>query len=51
MSGGRAERATEKFLKAGYKAGPFCGIRDWKGEGQPVVEKIDRPADGPIEPK
>jgi len=50
--GGRAERAAEKFLKAGYQAaGPFCGIRDWKKEGQKVVEKVDRPSEGPIQPK
>ena len=49
--GGRAERATDKFLKAGYKAGQFCGIKDWKKEGQKTVEKVDRPAPGPVKPK
>jgi hypothetical protein len=38
-------------MKAGYKAGPFCGIRDWKAENQKTVEKVDRPAAGPIQPK
>ncbi len=37
-------------MKAGYKAGQFCGIRDWKNEGQEVVEKVDRPAEGSIRP-
>lgn len=38
-------------MKAGYKAGQFCGIRDWKKEHQRVVEKVDRPAEGTIRPK
>ena len=49
-SGGRASRAAEKFAKAGYRAGKFCDIRDWKKEGQAVVEKVDRPAEGSIRP-
>jgi hypothetical protein len=38
------------FLEAGYNAGEFCGILDWKGEGLDVVEGVDRPAPGPIQP-
>ena len=49
-AGGRASRAADKFLKAGYKAGPFCGINDWKKENQKVAEKADRPAEGPVQP-
>ncbi len=49
--GTRAEAAAEKFIKAGYKAGEFCGISDWKKENQKVVDKEDRPAAGPIRPK
>jgi adenylyltransferase/sulfurtransferase len=50
-SGGRASRAAEKFMKAGYRAGPFCGIRDWKKENQKVAPTAERPASGPIRPK
>ena len=49
--GTRAQAAADKFLKAGYKAGEFCGIRDWKKENQKVVDNVDRPADGPVRPK
>ena len=49
--GTRAQAAAEKFIKAGYKAGQFCGIHDWKKENQRVVEKADRPPAGPIRPK
>jgi hypothetical protein len=38
-------------MKAGYKAGPFCGIKDWKKEGQKTVETAPRPAPGTIQPK
>ena len=51
QGGGRASRAAEKFLKAGYKSGQFCGIRDWKKEGQKVIGKVDRPEEGSIRPK
>lgn len=50
-AGGRASRAADKFLKAGYKAGPFCGINDWKKENLKVAEKAERPAEGPVQPK
>lgn len=33
-------RAAQKFIKAGYKAGQVCGIRDWKKESQEIVEKV-----------
>ncbi len=39
------------LIKAGYKTGGFCGIRDWKTEKNEVVDKVDRPAEGPISPK
>jgi rhodanese-related sulfurtransferase len=50
-SGRRASAAAEKFIKAGYKAGPFCGIADWKKDNQPVVDKAEPPAAGPIRPQ
>jgi rhodanese-related sulfurtransferase len=50
-AGVRAERAAEQFIEAGYRAGKFCGIRDWKKENQKTVDKIDRPGEGPIQPK
>lgn len=34
--GGRASRAAEAFVKAGYKTVHFCGMRDWKKEGLPT---------------
>jgi rhodanese-related sulfurtransferase len=34
--GGRASRAAELFVKAGYKAVHFCGLRDWKKQGLPT---------------
>jgi rhodanese-related sulfurtransferase len=49
--GTRAQAAAEKFSKAGYQAGEFCGMTDWKKANQKVVEKVDRPAEGPIQPK
>jgi len=38
--GGRASRAADSFLKAGYKTVQFCGIRDWKKGGLPTVPGI-----------
>lgn len=51
QGGGRASRVAEKFLKSGYKSSQFCGIRDWKKEGQKVIDKLDRPEEGSIQPK
>ena len=34
--GGRASRAAEALLSAGYKTVEFCGISDWKKEGLPT---------------
>lgn len=48
--GGRASRAAKKFADAGYNAGQFCGIRDWKNEGLEIVPKVNRPAPGKISP-
>ena len=39
------------FIKAGYKAGPYCGISDWKKANLKTVPGVDRPAAGPIKPK
>ncbi len=39
------------FLDAGYMAGEFCGINDWKAAGLNVVDRVDRPAPGPIRPE
>jgi hypothetical protein len=41
------------FQKAGYQTGQFCGIRDWKSEGNQVVgkDKVVKPAEGAIQPK
>jgi hypothetical protein len=38
------------FVDAGYNAGEYCGIRDWKAEGLGVIEGVDRPSSGPIQP-
>ena len=35
--GGRASRAAEAFVKAGYKRVHFCGLRDWKKQGLPIA--------------
>jgi rhodanese-related sulfurtransferase len=35
--GGRASRAAEALVKAGYKTVFFCGLRDWKRQGLPTV--------------
>jgi rhodanese-related sulfurtransferase len=37
--GGRASRAAQTFADAGYKNVSFCGLRSWKQEGLPVVDK------------
>ena len=37
--GGRASRAAQTFLDAGYKNVSFCGLRSWKNEGLPVEPK------------
>ena len=35
--GGRASRAAESLVQAGYKTVHFCGLRDWKKEGLPTT--------------
>jgi rhodanese-related sulfurtransferase len=37
--GGRASRAAEAFVKAGYKTVHFCGLRDWKRQGLPTEQR------------
>jgi rhodanese-related sulfurtransferase len=38
--GGRASRAAEVFVNAGYKTVEFCGMRDWKKAGLPTVPEL-----------
>jgi len=38
--GGRASRAAEALVKAGYKTVEYCGLRDWKKAGLPTTPSI-----------